>query len=251
MELSKPVLITIITVCYQAATTVEKTIASVIEQEPIYEYIIIDGCSNDGTVEIIKKYHKSITYWISEKDTGIYEAMNKAINKSAGEWIYFLGADDVLEYGVLSKVKTHLTNSSVMVCGDVIFDNGHLIKSFLGCRTLLQNTVHHQSAFYRKLLFDQFRYDTSLKAIADYEMNIRLLIHELPFQYVPILIATCQSDGISSSLALSLKETNYVRKKYIRSNIYNKILSFMLWLYYSQKYIRYFFRLTGATRVKQ
>ena len=87
--------ITIITVSYNAATSIEPTILSVINQTyPNIEYIVIDGGSNDGTVDIIKKYQNKISYWVSEPDKGIYDAMNKGIRMATGDWINFMNAGD-------------------------------------------------------------------------------------------------------------------------------------------------------------
>ena len=88
-------LISIITAVLNGDKTLERTIQSVIDQDyKNIEYIIIDGGSTDGTLDIIKKYDHAIDYWMSEPDEGIYDAFNKGIQISSGEWIYFLGADD-------------------------------------------------------------------------------------------------------------------------------------------------------------
>ncbi|HEX3386494.1 MAG TPA: glycosyltransferase, partial [Mucilaginibacter sp.] len=87
--------VSIVTVVFNAADSLELTILSVINQSyPNTEFIIIDGGSTDGTVDLIKKYDKKINYWISEKDSGIYDAMNKALDVVSGDWVYFLGAGD-------------------------------------------------------------------------------------------------------------------------------------------------------------
>jgi glycosyltransferase involved in cell wall biosynthesis len=89
--------ISVIPVVYNAVATLEETILSVINQDfDNFEFIIIDGRSTDGTIEIIKKYQDKITLWISEPDKGIYDAMNKGIQNAKGEYVYFLGAEDVL-----------------------------------------------------------------------------------------------------------------------------------------------------------
>ena len=89
------ILISVVTVSYNAVATIEQTLLSVINQTyPNIEYIIIDGGSTDGTVDIIKKYADEIVYWISEPDKGIYDAMNKGIKKANGEWINFINAGD-------------------------------------------------------------------------------------------------------------------------------------------------------------
>ena len=87
--------VTVVTVTYNAQDYLEKTIQSIISQSySDIEYIIIDGGSTDGTLDIIKKYEKNITYWVSESDNGIYDAMNKGIKKASGEWINFMNAGD-------------------------------------------------------------------------------------------------------------------------------------------------------------
>ena len=99
-------LVTIVTVVYNAADTIENTILSVINQDyPNKEYIVIDGGSNDGTVSVIKKYEEKLTKWISEKDEGIYDAMNKGIMLGHGDWITFRNCGDLFaEKNSLTKV---------------------------------------------------------------------------------------------------------------------------------------------------
>ena len=98
--------VTIVTVTYNAEEYLEQTIKSVIKQDyPNIEYIIIDGASSDRTVEIIKEYQKYISYWTSEPDSGIYDAMNKGIDIATGEWINFMNAgDSFVEKNTISKV---------------------------------------------------------------------------------------------------------------------------------------------------
>ena len=93
----KKIIISIITVSYNAVKTIEQTISSVVNQSySNIEYIIIDGGSTDGTVDIIKKYEDRIAYWVSEPDGGIYDAMNKGIKVATGDYIQIIGADDFL-----------------------------------------------------------------------------------------------------------------------------------------------------------
>ena len=109
-------LISVVTVCYNAADTIEKTMLSVLNQTyHDIEYIIIDGGSTDGTVEIIRKYADRIAYWVSEPDKGIYDAMNKGIKVATGEWINFMNAgDEFVDEGVIEKLVLLLT--SLVIC---------------------------------------------------------------------------------------------------------------------------------------
>ena len=118
-------ILTIITVVFNADKSIENTILSVIEQKKRYknrniEYIIIDGKSTDNTINIIKKYNQYIDFWISEPDKGIYDAMNKGIDIAKGEYIFFLGADDILlnlPLNILTKAKEKNINA---VIGNVL-----------------------------------------------------------------------------------------------------------------------------------
>lgn len=108
--------ISVITVCYNAVDTLEKTIQSVLEQTyHNIEYIIIDGGSTDGTVEIIHRYVDYLAYWVSEPDRGIYDAMNKGIERATGEWVNFMNAGDYFyNYDVISNVFKVLQKADVM-----------------------------------------------------------------------------------------------------------------------------------------
>ena len=111
-------LISIVTVSYNAVLTIEQTILSVINQTyPNVEYIIIDGGSTDGTVDIIKKYEDKIAYWVSEPDKGIYDAMNKGVVVATGEWINFMNAGDIFTDGdVIDKLfhQNIIINNEIM-----------------------------------------------------------------------------------------------------------------------------------------
>jgi putative colanic acid biosynthesis glycosyltransferase len=238
--MNRPI-ISIITTVYNACNTLEATIESVISQEnELFEYWIIDGGSQDGSINIIQKYEKNLAGWISEPDKGIFDAMNKGVNLANGEWIYFLGGDDILQPGILKQILPYLIEPYKIVFGDVIFDNKNIMKSFLGVRTLLQNTLHHQSAFYRSSLFEDFQYDCTLFIQADYELNLRTYIQDLPVKYVPLLIATYALGGTSAGHSeKSLNEINIIRSRNLKNSWQNVFLSFLLRMYYTQKQIRF------------
>ncbi|GAB3576048.1 glycosyltransferase family 2 protein [Spirosoma luteolum] len=238
--MTKPIL-SIITVVFNAHTTIEHTLRSVISQKnDSVEYWLIDGGSTDGTLDVIRQYASQLTGYISEPDRGIYDAMNKGIDRCNGEWVYFLGADDRLADGALESIIPHLKPPYQLIYGNTLFDNGHLMKSSLGSRTLAQNTVHHQSAFYNRALFETFQYDTTLKIISDYELNLRVYVFSVPAEYIPITVAICATGGASSNLNESLKETNLIRARYIKNPFKNKLITLALNLYYTQKKIRHY-----------
>ncbi|MDM3862941.1 MAG: glycosyltransferase family 2 protein, partial [Aphanizomenon gracile PMC644.10] len=163
-------LVSIITVVFNGEKYIEQTIQSVINQSySNIEYIIIDGASTDETVSIIRKYDNQISYWISEPDNGIYSAMNKALSIATGDWIFFLGSDDILFDGeVINKIFHSQKYLDVdIIFGDVLYMNSYYFKSQLNYKILLRNTLHHQSCFYSKYLFNDFRYQDIYKICAD------------------------------------------------------------------------------------
>ena len=234
-------LITIITVVYNANSTLEVAIRSVLNQKKeLFEYWIIDGGSTDGSIDTIKKYEQQLGGWVSERDKGIFDAMNKGVARAKGEWIYFLGADDTLQPDALMKISSHLGNPYKVVYGDVLFDNNHLMRSFLSIGTLIQNTLHHQGAFYYRSLFNNFQYDQSLPIQADYELNLLIYIQHLPAKYVSILISTYALGGNSvGHTEKSLKEINKIRARHLKSRWQNAFFSLLTRLYFSQKQFRF------------
>lgn len=230
--------LSIIIPLYNRVSFIETAIQSVIGQGCDIELIVIDGGSTDGSWQVVQAYKDRISYSISEPDIGIYDAMNKGIDRTSGEWLYFLGADDALQPGIVTKILPFLTSDNRMVYGDVCFDTGWHFSSMLNRRMIFQNTVHHQGAFYNRALFNTFRYDTSLKILSDYELNFRIYQDRLPTQKVPLIVACCREGGASSWIDLAVNETNSIRAKYIGNSMLNNVLSVMLKLYYIQKQLR-------------
>ncbi|UOD35871.1 glycosyltransferase [Deferribacteraceae bacterium V6Fe1] len=213
-------LITVITVVYNGEKYLEETIQSVINQTyPNVEYIIIDGGSTDGTLDIIKKYEDYIDYWVSEKDNGIYDAMNKGVDVALGKWVYFLGSGDIFYSShVLKSIFIDLKDlgSAFILFGDIIYDDGRLFKSRYGTSLYYRNTIHHQGAFYRRKLFDKFRYQSNYIVSADYELNLMLFCNKNPSLNVKIIIAKCNNEGISNQVNLrGYIEEIEIRHKYL------------------------------------
>lgn len=176
----------IITVCRNSEETIERTIQSVICQTYIdFEYIIVDGKSEDKTLEIIEKYKDKITKIISEPDNGIYDAMNKGLSLATGDYVMFLNSDDVfLHEKVLSLVaEKSYDNKYDILYGDLLFlkkNNGHCNNSKQGHVNyiyLCGGMLYHPTIFAKKTLFDKIgNFDTNYKIIADYDWILRALV---------------------------------------------------------------------------
>lgn len=199
-------LISIITINYNNALGLKKTIDSVISQSfKDFEFIIIDGGSTDNSVEIIKQNNK-INYWTSEKDHGIYDAQNKGILKASGEYLLFLNSGDVLaEPEILQKISKHLSSGKSFYYGNLILDNNgvkkeHLAPKVIDLDFMLNSTFWHPCVFIRSELFKNFGlYNTSFKIVGDYEFFIRCLLKpNVSTEYVNEFITLFDGSGISN-----------------------------------------------------
>lgn len=196
-------LLSIITVVYNAEKTLEQTILSVINQKKIYiEFIIIDGDSTDGTKAIIEKYKSYFHYYLSERDKGIYDAMNKGIKIATGDYIYFLGADDILvDENVLKIMSLSLINPKFVYYGDVIFKTRKLkYDGKFNSLKIVTRNICQQGVFYPRELFKYFQYNLEYKIMADYDLNIRAYFSNIfKFKYVPLTVAIFNDLGLSGS----------------------------------------------------
>lgn len=165
VDLKQP-FVSIITVVYNAEKTIEKTILSVTNQKPkLVEYIIIDGGSTDGTLEIIKKHKNGIDYWISEKDNGIYDAMNKGISIAKGRYINFINSGDLLLK--LPIIDTVLPSD--ILAYPVMLSNSKIFLPYWGKGIKTHNTLPHQGCFYKKC--DDLKFNVKYKVFADFALN--------------------------------------------------------------------------------
>jgi len=195
--------ISIIIPSFNVVNTIEKCIQSVLVQAyPSIELIIIDGGSTDGTDAIVKKYSDRITYYVSEPDKGVYDAMNKGIKAASGQWYYFLGADDSLyDAGVLGDIFKEGINHTDC---DIIYGNIYVPgqDKFVGEefseRDWLFKNVCHQSVFYRKDLFERLGlYEPQYKVCGDYVFNLKAYHAGVRWKYIDRLIANFSGEGIS------------------------------------------------------
>lgn len=167
--------ISIITVCYNAADIIEKTILSVLGQEyENIEYIIIDGKSTDGTTDIIRKYEDKLSYFCSETDNGIFDAMNKGLRRASGEWISYMNAGDwFYNNKVVSTIIEQVSNQLNMIYGNTQYrrQSGAAIETALEPSFIRYNMpTSHQSFFIRTAIAKEIGFDLSYHYAADYNM---------------------------------------------------------------------------------
>ncbi|WP_342383090.1 glycosyltransferase family 2 protein [Bacteroides ovatus] len=193
--------VSVITVTYNASTSLEETMLSVFNQNYSHiEYIIIDGGSIDGTVDIISKYANKLSYWVSEPDKGVYDAMNKALKIATGDFLIFMGADDLFYTNdVIQNVVNQISDMYAVYYGSVLFKGigtKHLGK-FNKIKWATTN-ISHQAIFYPRIIYKTHSYDTQYKIYADYAYNLNLLKEKVDFVYVDEIITLYNMTGMSA-----------------------------------------------------
>lgn len=203
--------VSIITVSYNASETIEKTICSVISQTyPNIEYIIIDGNSSDGTKEIIKKYEKHISTWISEPDNGIYDAMNKGIKLATGDIIGLLNSDDYyFNSEVISDIVGFYSKAedNSIIHGNLmrlIKEKKFFLKPNNRENAILEGPAYlHPTMFVpRKLYQSCGLFDTKYQIAADYDLMLRLYLNGATFRYFDKTIVNMAVGGRSDNKRL-------------------------------------------------
>ena len=243
--------ISVVTVCFNAVEGVEKTILSVINQTyPDIEYIIIDGGSTDGTVDVIKKYADHISYWVSEPDKGIYDAMNKGIKAATGEWINFMNAGDCFVNSMVVQQMVGEIDSGIRILrGNIIrvYSNFKIkavgvTKQDPGLIDMFDNTFHHQACFVQRSLFNDYGlYSTEYELCSDWKFFFECVVsHGVKSKYVDLSVAYFAMDGASSyrSFTYQKERENYLLNKY-GEDMY-KLLS-ELAIYRKSKLIRAYY----------
>jgi len=206
-------LITVITVVFNGAETIEQTILSVIEQTyNNVEHIVIDGGSSDGTLAILRKYDDKIAYWVSAKDSGIYDAMNKGILLAGGDYIGMLNSDDFFSNpSVLEEVATSLALANVdavFSCLDIVDPinldrvlRRYRVKSFSSLMLRIGIMPPHPTFYCKKSCYENAGlYLTNYRIAADFEMLVRLLTkHNITWQFIDKTTIKMRSGGVSNS----------------------------------------------------
>ena len=198
---------TIITINFNNSAELRQTIESVLGQTmKDFEYIVIDGGSTDGSVEVIKDYADHIDYWVSEPDKGVYNAMNKGLGKAHGEYVNFMNSGDTFHYpDVLEEVDSKIGDADILfgnVCNRAtgIRYGGIKVDSEVTLLTLKKEILCHQATFYRRTIFERHPYDESLKLIADWKVNLQAIVFDnCKVKVVDTIVANYDLTGMSST----------------------------------------------------
>ncbi len=221
----EPVL-SIVIVTYNAKVHLEQCLQSILKQPfGLYELLVFDGNSTDGTIHLLTKYQTQINYWQSEPDLGIYYAMNKSLNFVKGKWIYFIGADDMLTDD-FSKAALLLKNSSTIYYG-YCYKEDQITNGLLTPYEVAKINICHQAVFYPKSVFETYRYNTRFIVYADHALNIKCWGNATwPKKYLSLPIARFNSTGFSSftkDRVFEAEKTEWI-KKYMSRYIYIRYL---------------------------
>ncbi|MEX2230713.1 MAG: glycosyltransferase family 2 protein [Cyclobacteriaceae bacterium] len=219
--------VSIITVVYNRKTTIERAIRSVLQQTyPSIEYLIVDGGSRDGTLEVIEAYRNKITKVISEKDKGMYDALNKGIQLATGDVIGVLHSDDIFyaNDSIEKIAKEFILDYSLQcVYGDVAFINpnkGNKMTRYFSSANFSVDKFDrgfmpaHPSFFCRKICFEQFgTYKLNYDIAADFDLLVRFLkIHRIKSKYVPLCTTYMHTGGKSTT---GIKSTLKINKEFL------------------------------------
>jgi glycosyltransferase involved in cell wall biosynthesis len=191
--------VSIIIVTYNAVEHLQNCLDSIYKQQfPAIEIIVIDGKSTDGTVNILQENTSRIKFWLSEPDTGVYDAMNKALAHITGEWVYFLGADDEL-LPEFSAMATELTDTTAIYYANV-FAEGRKRAGYLNEYRFAKFGAYHQAMIYPKAVFSKYKYDTQYRISADFALTLKLYADkDFHFIYKDYTLANFNHTGISGT----------------------------------------------------
>ena len=230
--------ISVITISFNSAKTIEETIQSVITQDyDDFEYVIIDGDSTDGTQDIVKKYTDKVNVFISEKDSGISDAFNKGILHSTGELIVMINSDDRLIPGALKAVAEAYTEKGTIFCTNVLLhndDTGHEVRmrpSRTFPRIPLLRRPAHQGMYIPRAVYDEIGlYDTRIKVPIDIDLIVRAYTRGVKFVFAEMDTAIFRIGGVTS-IPVWHKRKDFMRV--VTNNGGNVVEAFFYWLFVS------------------
>lgn len=225
MTMNKP-LLSIITINRNNSDGLRNTMESVLTQDfADYEYIIIDGKSSDDSVSVISDYlntttgRKHISYWISESDTGIYNAMNKGIQKAKGEFIALVNSGDSYVPGILKEVaeiaKKH--KGEILYGANSTYKDGKFVSVYGHSFDRIPEgiMIAHLTSFVHHSIYEKYGlYDETYKIAGDFELFNKFYVNNVPTFYMNKIICNFDLDGVSNTNPLVFKEVEEIQKKY-------------------------------------
>ena len=250
--------VSIITVCFNSKDYIRTTIESVLDQDyPDIEYIIVDGKSTDGTVEIVESFGDKISKWVSEPDNGIYDAMNKGIQMASGDIIGIVNSDDFFHRkdSISHIVRTLQNNPVEAVFADIIFvrrdDPDELVRyfsseSFRPWKMRFGFIPAHPTFFTYKTTYEKFGfYNTDFEIAADFELLLRFFLkHNISYKYIPLDLMKMRTGGISTR---ALSSTITINKENLRAFHLNGYYTNYFFLF-SRYFIKVFHYMPGIVK---
>lgn len=222
--------ISIVTVCYNSEKTIQKTFESILEQSyEDYEYIVVDGKSTDNTLKIIKEYEQKFgtkMKWLSEKDSGIYDAMNKGIKICTGDIIAILNSDDYYLKNTLEDIQNFFEkNEEKIVSGEIeiIDNNDNILKKYCNNDNYIKDLkkrmcINHPATFIKKEIYEkEGSFDTTFRIAGDYDFISRLVNKGYDIKFIDKPLVRMLNEGISNNKKfydILYNENKRIRKKY-------------------------------------
>ena len=216
--------LSIITINYNNRAGLQKTVDSVKSQTcKDFEWIVIDGGSTDGCKELIEQYQNAITYWCSEPDRGIFNAMNKGVKHANGAYCLFLNSGDRLhDNHVIEKVIPHLSDSDFITGNECVVDSQYQEirirknPAVFDKYQLLIGCLWHQSTFIRTSLLKERPYDETFRVVGDWETTFyQLVLKNKTYQHIDILVSDFVEGGISTDLKYAREESKSTIDRYL------------------------------------
>lgn len=218
--------LSIVTVCYNAASLLENTILSVMSQTVVpYEYILVDGGSTDNSLAKIRKFVSladsfGIKYrWVSEKDQGIADAFNKGIQMATGDYVGLINAGDGYVLDAIEIMQKAMQSSSDVYCGRLFLtdEKGNYLRERKSRPWLLWNGMYvlHPTTFVKRSIYDTHHFDTDLMIAMDYDLILSLWKEKKSFQVIKKPISYMQTGGVSFDVKAMRREELLVMRRYL------------------------------------
>lgn len=254
--------LSVITVCFQAKESLGRTIDNILQQTwSDFEYLVIDGGSEDGTKELLKQSRqrfrdKGISFrFISEPDQGIYDAMNKGTKNAAGKWLLFLNAGDLLADADTLKQIFESPSEAQIIYGDTLCTyqgKTRLYPALPLAQLTYEMAFCHQSAFIRRELLLTHPYDTSYKVCADHHFFLSMYLQKKEFEYRPVTVSVYEIDGYSDKNKMAAHREKHRMLKELGVSHFSFIGACREFMFYFKQGIKSLFgqKLIDAVRKK-